>query len=346
MLRRVAPALALFFLACTTDFDGDDLARGSQAIIDGTTSPAEQDFVVQISVRSQRGTLNLCTGTLIAKNLVLTARHCTGNIDTEAQTVEEIDPSAFVIFTGPTASVRAATGTPDASVTRIISVGPSLSPDLALFLLDTDLSAPIAPIRLDSGAVKDEALDIVGFGQTESGADSATRLQRRGLRTVRVAPESTSRGPLEKGQFQVGEGACRGDSGGPALSAGTGAVVGVASAVINSKGDSTDAASADFCMGSTAEVVYTDLTPFAQKIREAFVAANATPFLEGEVSPGVKAADDGAPPAATAPATTTTKASCSASSGPSSTPAFGLVLALAGSLLARARFRARRGRDR
>lgn len=287
--RRLGLLLALALAACAPGDDGPPLATSAHPIINGVASPATQDFVVQIALRTDRGMLPLCSGSLIAKNLVLTARHCTGDVDLHENRVESFEPRAFAIFTGTNAGTKASSQTPEAGVTKIVAAGSSLFPDLAILMLDKDVDAPIVSIRMQ-GAIKNERLDVVGFGVTENDSQPAFRLQRQGVQALHIAPERTPLEELAPGEFQIGEAACRGDSGGPALSAGTGAIVGIASRVLNLVGD-PHSQSADICIGDEAEAIYTDLTPFQTQINAAFTEANAEPWLEGDLSPEEKAAE-------------------------------------------------------
>src|SRR5690242_20673612 len=52
----------------------------SSAIINGKNSDASQDAVVLIEHPEGRRAIESCTGTLIAANLVLTARHCVSKV--------------------------------------------------------------------------------------------------------------------------------------------------------------------------------------------------------------------------------------------------------------------------
>src|SRR5450631_3812266 len=76
------PAVALLVVACSAPPSGpsERVARTSEAIVNGTASPATQNFAVlvehKVSCTTTGCTYDECTGTLVAPNLVLTARHC------------------------------------------------------------------------------------------------------------------------------------------------------------------------------------------------------------------------------------------------------------------------------
>lgn len=282
---------ALALAACSTN-DASFVTRAertssiSESIVNGTASPKAQDYVVQIAIQRKGKTIPFCTGTLVAKNLVITARHCTGELSSDEMSLnKEYSPSELKFYFGTGAGPKTIDQPPEAQGARFFTNKKmDLVPDIAVVLLDKEVDQPIAPIRLTSGAVKGELLDIVGYGLTEADLYPRTRQQRKGVKVARKGPGTSRLFDLLAGEFQFGEAACAGDSGGPALSSETGALVGVASRVANGE-DTTDAGAAAFCLGSTAEDVYTDLTPAKAFIDEAFEAIGATPWLEGEEQP-------------------------------------------------------------
>src|SRR5688500_7341829 len=78
LMRRIVIAAALLAAACgPSPQDSEKTATKSAAIIDGTASSVDQDSVVLITIGARGG----CTGTLVAPNLVLTARHCVTETD-------------------------------------------------------------------------------------------------------------------------------------------------------------------------------------------------------------------------------------------------------------------------
>lgn len=267
-------------------------ASGStaQAIVNGTPSEKAQDYVVQISIEKDAKMIRQCTGTLIAKNLVITARHCVGAVDEKDLAVESFEPSKLAIYTGIDAGPKLLDAEAEAHGARLfVNEKALVFPDIAIIMLDKELDLPVAPVRLDGGALTGEPLEIIGYGLTEDDAYPAARQQRTGLKVLKKGPGKSAQFELNEGEFQLGEAACAGDSGGPAISAKTGALVGIASRVSNgTERDTTTPAS--FCLGKNAEDVYTDLTPARAFIDAAFEAAGATPWIEGDDSPEEKAA--------------------------------------------------------
>jgi secreted trypsin-like serine protease len=178
-----------------------------------------------LRVESSRG--ELCTGVAIDQQSVLTAAHCV------------LGGGRFSVSSlGPDFRPRRH------AVSRILphpSFVPGTTPrtqpgvDLAIIRLAAPLPDDIAPLQPGSGLWGGETVTIAGFGLgTEGNAATARRLRSATLvsagtytsaNSVTVAVDAASRGQ------SVGAGACRGDSGGPALRGGAGSrdLVGIVS---------------------------------------------------------------------------------------------------------------------
>lgn len=256
----------------------------TDAIIAGRTSGADQDAVVLLF---QAGRNQTCTGTMVAPNLVVTARHCVGDTD-EDGIVTDFSPSELRVFVGVDAisALRADDANP---ATRgkalVVPRSRTLYPDVAYVVLEDSLTTPLAAMRLSRGVGVGETLGVIGYGLDETGRRPDHRMQRGGLVVSQIGPGRSPIGErIERGELVFGEAACSGDSGGPAFSAGTGALVAIASRVGNGT-EPTASDPAAFCIGESADDVYTDFTAAADVTTRAFAAAGASPVLEDSVAP-------------------------------------------------------------
>lgn len=284
-------------VACSSG-PNDDIAREAtasthQRIIRGRASDDSQDAVVLL-LRTENGQLaSSCTGTLLAPNLVLTARHCVsdtdhgalcdeqGNAVSGAGVIADYAPSDIFVVTGPSVSWTQ----PEASGrgARIFHDGSKVlcNHDLALLSLTKPIAgAKIAPVRLDAPPAIDERFTAIGWGLTEGGQSPSQRMTRPGISVIALGPSADF--GAGRSEFVVGEGICSGDSGGPALSS-KGAVVGVVSRGGN--GTSSDTNPAGSCVGTATRNTYTSLGGFKSLILKAYDAAGQKPWLEGEPDP-------------------------------------------------------------
>lgn len=259
----------------------EQIGRVSSAIINGVDSDDNQDFVLQIGLETDGAVTPQCSSTLIGKNLLLTARHCVADLDEKTGTMgPSYDASRFTVYVGKDGPQQIENGVePAARGKKVITqVGTSsMFPDLALIVLDKNVDAPIATIRLEDAPQKSELVNVVGFGMNEQNVNVQVRMQKDDVKVLALAPEVTQFHTLHTGEFAFGEAACYGDSGGPALSAKSNAVVGVASRV-NSGVAGTEAKPNAMCLG--AEDVFTSLKPFRALVDAGFKAAGTSPKIE------------------------------------------------------------------
>jgi Trypsin len=225
-------AATLTALACSATA-GEHAAGSTQAIAGGTEDDSHQN--VFLLVRESENSGALCTATLIAPNLLLTARHCvspgTGDdhvLCGDSVLGEPYPASAFIATND--AQPRNSSPVFHAIDVRVPGVGEdTCGYDVALIILKqnvpADISMPAVP-RIDREVQPGESYTAVGYGLNETGNSTGSRMQLAGL-SIECEPGSCGEG-VESTEFRGEKGICSGDSGGPALDA-QGKVVGVVS---------------------------------------------------------------------------------------------------------------------
>jgi MYXO-CTERM domain-containing protein len=267
-----------------------------QPIIGGTASGTEQDFVIVLTTFQNGVRTSLCSASLVAPNLVLTARHCVSDADSSsacaadgtaisgAAVKDDRSASDLVVFSGPGGVV------PDTTVAKngsalgaklIVEPETTLcNHDIAFVVLDRALTGPVASIRLGAPAL-DETVSAIGWGVDATGKLAPTRQIRAGIPLIGLGPaqypNDNSYG-YGSSEFMIGESACAGDSGSPAIAT-TGALVGVAARAGNGLAHDPNNYAAT-CVGATAHAVYTHLGEHKDLVTAAFAAAGAQPKLE------------------------------------------------------------------
>jgi hypothetical protein len=243
-------ALAPWAAACGAEAPGSEpTASTASAIYAGTLDDDAQQnaSVVALEIAQPApdgGTqLTLCSGSLIAANVVLTARHC---VSTQLSTTLQCDQNGNSLSGAnfgddlPAGNVHVMVGpgiyqneTPAANGKAIFhgSGTTECNQDVALVVLDQPITT-IAPmrVRVAKGVTTGETVRAVGFGQNDQSKPIGTRFRKDGLAVLAVGSTvSASQTPLGSNEFELGESTCGGDSGGPAIDETTGAIVGVMS---------------------------------------------------------------------------------------------------------------------
>ncbi len=295
MQRNLTIAGTALLMACGSSSSGTAptplAGEVDTRIVNGVPSTTADDAVVMLTEGGQFS----CTGTLVAPNLVLTARHCVTDMnETDECGTFTTDHRASAI--GIAVGVRANQGRPVAKGKQLFheNQASGCSYDIALILLDQDVpGAVISKVRLGV-TTAGEAASTVGYGDNGSGRLTNGRYRKDGIKIDAVGAAAyvfkTKRGQsmpvdVRPGELLTGESTCFGDSGGPLFDS-TGSIVGVTSRGID-----------DSCIDRPS--VFSDTATHAALIRTAFSAAGHP--LPDEVP----AADAGAPAPAPAPPATT-----------------------------------------
>ena len=185
-------------------------------------APPAQGTVAQaiVMVVDPRG--DLCTGTALARDLVLTAGHCVAL------------PRAYqvkVFQTGQTIAVRGIALHP--RFDRAAYAASRATADIALIKLAAPLGELVQPARLAPArrVSVGEMLTIAGFGVTIAGTDYGLGVPRMATLAVTGRPGSLQIRLFDQvtRDVRAGLGACVGDSGGPAFGPAGEGVVGVVS---------------------------------------------------------------------------------------------------------------------
>jgi hypothetical protein len=287
----LASVASLALAACgTSAASRETTGIGASAIIDGDASTPLQNFVVQVVHPVGDDAELVCSGSLVAPTLVLTARHCVSATSGDGFTCDEsgdgsdggalgadYDPPTVLIYAGLYAP--GALATPSAKGVRFFHDSSTnvCNHDLALIELDQPLDYPIAGLDLDSKLATGQTITAVGWGVVADGGTPGVRQELGGVSILAVGPASEALYDVPPNEFAVGQSICEGDSGGPALDA-KNAVVGV----VSSGGNNVNSASANpavTCLGPETVNLYTATAAFRDVILAAFATVGAAPVL-------------------------------------------------------------------
>lgn len=287
---RSASAFGLLVASCVAA-PGETAGSSPSAIIAGDASTPAQNFVVEVV--HPVGSLGafICSGTVVAPNLVLTARHCVTATSGDAFTCDEsgngsdggalgadYDPSTVFVYAGLEAPGPLTE--PSAHGVRFFHDGATnvCDHDIALIELSQPLTTPVATLDLDTKVQSGQTITAIGWGVVADGGSPSVRQERGLVPIVTVGPGTDALGyEVPPNEFAVGESICEGDSGGPAVGV-TGAVVGV----VSSGGNNVMTMSANAavtCLGPSTVNLYTETAAFRDVILSAFTTVGATPLL-------------------------------------------------------------------
>jgi secreted trypsin-like serine protease len=188
------------------------LSTTAQAVVGGSAA-REAHGPRAVTVRVEAGRGLMCTGVVIAPDLVLTAAHCL--IHGGRVFVVSLDPS----LSPRRHNVSAMAVHPSFVAQRSPRTQPGT--DLAMIRLAKPLPADMTPVRMGGGMWTGESLAVAGFGVGREGAAATARI----LRAADLVGGGDAGAPngvviafdARTEARTSGAGACRGDSGGPVL---------------------------------------------------------------------------------------------------------------------------------
>lgn len=206
---------ALAFSGCTNGGGGNDTETNEDGsirpaeqcsliglqprIINGTACKDGDSPVVSIEIVYEDGVKSLCSGTLIKRDLVLTAGHCF-----------EKEPAQLIITGGDTGTGSQRVAAADYSIHDGYdnSIDGAVKNDVALVSLERGLNLPTASIFASADPKVGDNIAVFGFGLDEN---ERTGIFKSGSMTI----DSITQDNIYALYTKTSSNTCNGDSGGP-----------------------------------------------------------------------------------------------------------------------------------
>jgi secreted trypsin-like serine protease len=226
----------------------EQTVNADNAVVGGAPDHGKHPAVVALLLGGEA----LCSGTLIAPDAVLTARHCVSETNESVQCppngpqiVGNRPANSIAVMVGET--VGTAQEMARGKSLEVLPYDDLCGKDIAVIRLDRPITAiKPASIRLSEAVATNDKVDLVGFGKRGDYAAVGEKYCRRGIKAL----DATER------EFLTAESSCSGDSGGPAFDHKTGDVVGVVSR------------GGPVCEGPEARNIYTQVSAFRELLVE------------------------------------------------------------------------------
>lgn len=299
-LRFASAAVCVALFACGAPSETDATASSSSPLIGGSLSVSADDAVVFLRGYPSNNTFSDCSGTLLSPSVLITAKHCVSEVVVgkficsgagaliadgtgAGQFGAKLDPTRLEVYVGAQPS-----GEPAAHGRAIFSSesADACHDDVAAVVLDSALPLAFPALRSARATVVGENVRVLGYGL----GDHPNAFERREIPDVRVIDVAKSdslddaNATTPRRTFAIAGGtACFGDSGGPALSMSSGALVGVYSRIT---GD---------CFATESRNTFMQAARFADLFARAFELAGEAPTLEPGPEPQPGSGSAGAP---------------------------------------------------
>ena len=233
-----AASLSTLGSGCAGEDDAQVIGRNMAPIRDGFVDeqglfPHVFALVAEVPTVNSEGdpavSFSLCSGTLIAPNLLLTAQHCVAELEEEfilclGESFGDMFPTNRMVATNVPAISGSIAQSQVFGVSRVLIPEESreiCGYDIALVELSRNVpdtvARPIAP-RLDVPPAAQEPYTAVGYGDTGDGEGMEGTRRYRGELSIRCfGPDCPSVLRLTDTEIEGDRGTCSGDSGGPML---------------------------------------------------------------------------------------------------------------------------------